>query len=191
MLKKLITLQNNKYLYLEVDSFFKHFSDTALVTDFFETNEKAHGRQEKRTCRIISNLSYFPDTADWKNLQSLICITAQRTLNGKTSLENRYYLTSLAPDAKALAKAVRKHWSIENQLHWSLDVAFNEDKCRIKNKQAAANLAATRRFALALLKNAKISKLGIKNQRLQAGWNDNFLKKIFDFFSPVNQVFMV
>lgn len=183
--------KNNKYLYLEVDSFFKHFSDTALVTDFFETNEKAHGRQEKRTCRIISDFSYFPDTADWKNLQSLICITAQRTLNGKTSLENRYYLTSLAPDAKALAKAVRKHWSIENQLHWSLDVAFNEDKCRIKDKQAAANLAATRRFALALLKNAKISKLGIKNQRLQAGWNDNFLKKIFDFFSPVNQIFTV
>ena len=112
---------------------------------------------------------------------------AKRTLHEKTSIEKRYYVSSLAPNAKALATAIRRHWTIENELHWSLDVVFNEDRCRIKHKQAAANFAAIRRFALALLKNAKISKLGIKNQRLQAAWNDEFLEKAFAFFLNVSQ----
>lgn len=175
--------KNNKHLFLEVESFFKHFEDTPLIVDFFQSEEKAHGRQEKRTCQIITDLNLFPDVADWKGLQTLICIESQRTYNKKISNEKRYYVSSLKPDAKALAKAIRKHWTVENELHWSLDVAFNEDRCRVKHKQAAANLAATRRFSLGLLKNAKVSKLGMKNQRLQAAWDDNFLEKIFNFFS--------
>lgn len=179
--------KNNKHLFLEVESFFTHFEQTALITDFFESEEKGHGRQEKRTCQVISDLTYFPDLQEWKKVQSLVCITSQRTLNGKTSTEKRYYITSLAPDATALAKAIRRHWSVENNLHWSLDVAFNEDLCRIKHKQAAANFATLRRFCLALMKNAKLSKLGIKNQRLQAAWNDTFLEQLFLLFLNVSQ----
>jgi len=178
--------KNNKYLFSEVESFFEHFSDTALITDFFESNDKAHGRIEKRSCSIISNLKYFPDADGWEQLKSIICVQSQRTLNGKTSQEKRYYLSSLEPTAKILAQEIRRHWTVENELHWSLDVAFNEDKCRIKHKNAAANFAALRRFALALLKNAEISKLGIKNQRLQAAWDDGFLEKLFDFFKEKN-----
>ena len=132
-------------------------------------------------------MRFFPDLEDWKGIQSIICIESQRTLNGKTSIEKRYYLSSLKPNAKVLAQAIRKHWTVENELHWSLDVAFNEDRCRIKHKQAAANFAAIRRFALALLKNAKLSKLGIKNQRLKAAWSDEFLEQIFEFFFIVSQ----
>ncbi len=179
--------KNNKHLFLEVENFFTNFEGTALITDFFESEEKAHGRIEKRTCQIISDLNFFPDVADWKGIQCLICITSQRTLNSKTSIEKRYYITSLSPNAKTLAEAIRRHWTVENNLHWSLDVAFNEDRCRIKHKQAAANFAAIRRFALALLKNAKISKLGIKNQRLQAAWSDEFLEQAFGFFLNVSQ----
>ena len=178
--------KNNKYLFSEVESFFEHFSDTALITDFFESNDKAHGRIEKRSCSIISNLKYFPDADGWEQLKSIICVQSQRTLNGKTSQEKRYYLSSLEPTAKILAQEIRRHWTVENELHWSLDVAFNEDKCRIKHKNAAANFAALRRFALALLKNAEVSKLGIKNQRLQAAWDDGFLEKLFDFFKEKN-----
>jgi len=178
--------KNNKYLFSEVESFFEHFSDTALITDFFESNDKAHGRIEKRSCSIISNLKYFPDADGWEQLKSIICVQSQRTLNGKTSQEKRYYLSSLEPTAKILAQEIRRHWTVENELHWSLDVAFNEDKCRIKHKNAAANFAALRRFALALLKNAEISKLGIKNQRSQAAWDDGFLEKLFDFFKEKN-----
>ena len=177
--------KNNKHFCLEVASFFEHFSDTALIVDVFEQEEKAHGRVEKRTCRVISDLSYFPDANEWKALKSLICVESQRTVNGKTSTEKRYYISSLLPNAKVLAQAIRKHWTVENELHWSLDVAFNEDRCRIKDKNAAANFAATRRFALALLKNAKISKLGIKNQRLQAAWDEEFLLEAFKFFEKI------
>ena len=179
--------KNNKHLFLEVEGFFTHFEHTSLITDFFESEEKGHGREEKRTCQVISDLSYFPDLDEWKEVQSLVCITSQRKLNGKTSTEKRYYITSLAPNATALAKAIRRHWTVENNLHWSLDVAFNEDLCRIKHKQAAANFAALRRFSLALRKNAKLSKVGIKNQRLKAAWSDDFLEKLFLFFLHVCQ----
>ena len=179
--------KNNKHLFLEVEGFFDTFENTSLIVDLFQSEDKAHGRLEKRKCQIISDLTYFPDVQDWKGIQSLICIESQRTLHHKTSIEKRYYVSSLAPNAEGLLRSIRKHWTVENELHWSLDVAFNEDKCRIKHKQAAANFAAIRRFALALLKNAKISKLGIKNQRLQAAWNDDFLEKIFAFFLNVSQ----
>ena len=175
-------------MFLEVESFFENFRDTSLIVDFFQSEDKAHGRVETRKCYVISDLTYFPDVADWKGIKSLICIESQRTLHNKTSIQKRYYISSLAPNATALANGIRKHWTVENELHWSLDVAFNEDKCRIKHKQAAANFAAIRRFALALLKNAKISKLGIKNQRLQAAWNDDFLEKIFAFFLNVSEI---
>lgn len=180
--------KNNKHLFLEVESFFTNFEHTSLIVDVFQSEEKAHGRTEKRKCQIISDLRFFPDVKDWKGVRSLICVESERTLNGRTSIERRYYISSLKPDAKVLARAIRKHWTVENELHWSLDVAFNEDRCRIKHKQAAANFAAIRRFALALLKNAKVSKLGIKNQRLQAAWNDDFLEKIFEFFLVVSQL---
>lgn len=179
--------KNNKHLFLEVESFFENFKDTSLIVDFFQSENKAHGREEIRTCYVISDLKYFPDVEDWKGIKCLICIEAQRTLHGKTSIEKRYYISSLAPNAKALAHAIRKHWTVENELHWLLDVAFNEDRCRIKHKQAAANFAAIRRFVLALLKNAKLSKLGIKNQRLQAAWDESFLEKAFAFFITVSQ----
>lgn len=180
--------KNNKHLFLEIESFFKHFEQTSLIVDVFQSEAKAHGRVEKRKVQIISDLSLFPDIEGWKGLQSIICVESQRTVNGKISIERRYYLSSLKPNAKILAQAIRKHWTVENELHWSLDVAFNEDRCRIKHKQAAANFAAIRRFALALLKNAKLSKLGIKNQRLKAAWSDEFLGKIFEFFLIVNQL---
>ena len=174
--------KNNKHLFLEVESFFDNFINTSIIVDVFSTEENAHGRYEKRTCRIISDLKYLPDVEAWKNLKSLICIDSIRKINNKMSMEKRYYISSLAPNAKMLTDCIRKHWTVENELHWSLDVAFNEDKCKIKDKNAAANFAATRRFALGLLKNAKLSKIGIKNQRLQAAWDDNFLEKLFLFF---------
>lgn len=174
--------KNNKHLFLEVESFFNTFINTSFIVDVFSTEENSHGRYEKRTCRIISDLKYLPDVKEWKNLRSLICIESVRNVNEKISTEKRYYVSSLEPNAKILAQCIRKHWTVENELHWSLDVAFNEDKCKIKDKNAAANFAATRRFALGLLKNAKLSKVGIKNQRLQAAWDDNFLEKLFLFF---------
>ncbi len=171
--------KNNKLLFEEVQSFFLHFQGTSLIHDSCQQVEQNHGRLESRTCRIISQLDYFPDAEGWKNLQSLVHIESQRTLNGKTSLENRYYLSSLSPQASQLQQLIRGHWAIENNLHWSLDVAFNEDKHRLKDKNAAFCCTALRRFALALIKNARISNDSVKSQRLQIGWDDQLLKQYF------------
>lgn len=174
--------KNNKLLFNEVENFFLNFKDSALIHDYAQTIDKKHGRIELRKCRIIKDLEYLPDTIGWKGLQSLVYIEAHRSLNGKTSVFHKYYLSSLKPNAKSLMQQIRQHWSVENNLHWSLDVAFNEDKSRLKNKNAAANLAAIRRFALALIKNAKCSKHSVKTQRLKAAWDDQFLEQLFQYF---------
>lgn len=171
--------KNNRLFYQEVEDFFKVFDDTKLVSFPFETSEKSHGRHEKRVCQVISDLQYFPDAQDWKGIKSLVRIQTEQTRNGKLVKETRFYISSLPPNAKDLLEAVRKHWSVENNLHWSLDVSFNEDKSRVKDKNAATILAALRRFALALINNIKISKNSVKSQRLQAGWNNQFLLKVF------------
>lgn len=175
--------KNNRLLYQEVDDFFRVFDDTDLVSLPFETQENAHGRNEKRVCQVISELQYFPDALEWKGIQSLVRIKTQQTRGGKCMAETRYYISSLPPDAKSLLQSVRKHWSVENNLHWSLDVSFNEDKSRLRQKNAASIFAALRRFALALLKNIKISKNSIKSQRLEAAWDNQFLIKVFNILN--------
>ncbi|RJG27218.1 ISAs1 family transposase, partial [Massilia cavernae] len=119
----------------------------------------------------------------WSGLQSLIMIESTREIigrnsSGKTSVERRYYISSLPAKAAHLAQTVRAHWGIENCMHWVLDVAFREDDCRIRVGEAAQNFAILRRIALNLLKNEKTTKLGIAGKRLKAGWNTDYLAKV-------------
>lgn len=174
--------KNNRHFFTEVESFFNNFIGSSLIIDLAQTHDKKHGRTEIRKCHIISDLKYFPDAIGWKDLKSLVCVESQRTQGDKTTMTKKYFLTSLDPNAKILLASIRKHWTVENNLHWCLDVAFNEDKSRLKNKQAAANFAAIRRFSLGLIKNAKISKHSIKTQRLKAAWNNEFLEQLFQIF---------
>ena len=104
---------------------------------------------------------------------------SQRRISGqKTFLERRYYLLSLDGDVKRFAHAVCGHWTIENQLHWVLDVAFAEDACRIRKGNAPENLALIRHLALSLLRQDHSTKAGIKAKLRKAGWDDNFLASI-------------
>lgn len=166
--------KNNKNFFLEVESFFNNFKDSKLIHDFTEQQVEAHGRIEIRKCYMITDLEYIPDTANWLGLKSLICIESQRTVNGKTTCENRYYLSSLVEDAKEMLAKIIKHWSIENNLHWRLDVTFLEDKCRTKYKKCPENLTIARKIALAIL-DADKTRLGGRNKRLKAAWNENYL----------------
>ncbi len=93
---------------------------------------------------------------------------------GKQSDETRYYITSRYMSGKKFATAVRSHWGIENSLHWQLDVTFGEDQCRIRKGHADANFSLLRRTSLSLLKNNKTQKVGVKNKRLCAAWNDDY-----------------
>ena len=140
-----------------------------LDSQVIETSERHHGRVETRRYRTLSNLDGVPRSALWKGLNMIGMVESQREVEGKTSNEVRFYIGSIGTDAARFAKAVRGHWGIENDLHWSLDVAFREDESRLRDPQARENFAVLRHIALSRLKNDKREKMGIKKKRLKAG----------------------
>ena len=152
----------------------------ALATmDFHQTQDKGHGRIEVRRCWTTTNLDGLAMRRDWKNLHSIALIEAERTIKGKTSLEQRYYICSRKTlSAKAALSAARSHWGIENGLHWVLDVAFNEDQCRVRMGHAAENFAVLRHLAVNLLKHVTGSKVGVKTKRLRAAVDEEFLARV-------------
>jgi predicted transposase YbfD/YdcC len=111
-------------------------------------------------------------------LTRIVKVEARRTIGQQTQSEVRYYISSLAADAAVLAPSIRTHWQIENSLHWVLDVAMREDDCRIRTDHAPENVSLLRHLALSTLNQEKSAKLGVKNKRLRAGWDDNYLFKV-------------
>lgn len=146
--------------------------------DFHESLDSGHGRIEKRRCWSLGQVEGLIDGEKWAQLTSIAMVEAIRDCNGQISREVRYYISSLAPDAQRLAEAIRTHWSIENPLHWVLDVAFGEDDCRIRNGHAPENFTLLRHLAVSALNQEKTAKVGIKNKRLRAGWDDDYLLKV-------------
>ena len=139
-----------------------------------------HGRIETRTVvRATANIPWLQEPHDWKGLQSVIAVTAAREISGKVTEETRYFISSLdASDPKRLERVVRAHWSIENNLHWVLDIAFDEDSNRTRKGHSAANLAVIRHIALDSTKAEKTSKVGVKIKRLKAGWDNDYLLRV-------------
>jgi predicted transposase YbfD/YdcC len=146
-----------------------------------------HGRHEIRRCFVVAaNEEDWPRAREqWPGLQSLVLLETQRrevvgdsARVNPASVEQRFYLSSLAPDAQALLKAVRAHWGVENSGHWSLDVSFDEDGCRVRKDHAPFNLAVLRRLALNLLRQESTGKNGIKARRLRAAWNGDYLLRL-------------
>ena len=146
--------------------------------DFYETLDTSHGRIEKRRCWTLADLEGLVDGDKWVGLNCIAMVESYRQVGDETTHEVRYYISSLAPEAKPLAEAIRSHWSIENPLHWVLDVAFREDECRIRNGHAPENFTLLRHLALSALNQESTAKVGIKNKRLRAGWDDDYLLKV-------------
>jgi len=138
-----------------------------------------HGRVETRRCWALDVAEQgWVDLEGWSKLRT-VCMVEQERFDGEeTTTQRRYYISSLAPEAEVLLRAVRSHWHIENKLHWVLDVAFREDESRIRTGHAAQNMAVVRRLALNLLKQEPTSSAGIKNRRLRAGWDEAYLRKV-------------
>jgi predicted transposase YbfD/YdcC len=146
--------------------------------DVYETNEKGHGREETRVCQVIEVPANHPQRSRWKDLCTLVIMTCCRVVGDKETCETRLYISSHKPKAKALGQAIRRHWSIENTQHWSLDVTFGEDVRRQQDRHGAANLASVRRLALSLLRQEKTNKRGVKNKRLVCALDPDYLLKV-------------
>lgn len=138
-----------------------------------ETVEKDHGRLETRRCYAFDQLDCLAKPDQWPDLKSFAVIEAERCINGKTSLERRFYISSLPADAQRLAQAVRAHWAVENSLHWCMDVAFADDQMRARTGHAAHNLAVLKHITLNLIRLDPLKrKGGIKARRLIAATSD-------------------
>ena len=143
-----------------------------------ETVDGDHGRIEIRRAWATDDLAWLADRPRWPGLRSVLRVDATRTLGERTTCETRFFISSLPSDAALLARVVRSHWAIENSLHWVLDVAMHQDQTRIRTDHAPENLAILHHIALNLLKQDRTEKLGIKNKRLAAGWDHDYLLRL-------------
>lgn len=153
------------------------------VSKYYAVNE-GHGRREERECVVASYGRVMERMFNGKfaGLKSIVAIKSRRTVlsTGHTSEETRYYISSLGNDnPEEIAGAIRHHWSIENNLHWQLDITFREDESR-KVKNAARNFSTITKMALSILKNDKTTKGSINLKRLKAGWDGDYLKTLLE-----------
>jgi predicted transposase YbfD/YdcC len=135
---------------------------------------KDHGRIETRRCVVCEDIQWLAQRERWCGVRSVAMIESTRQIGEHSSTERRYYISSLGADAKRLGEAIREHWGIENSMHWVLDVAFGEDQCRARVKNAAQNFAILRRIVINLLRADPTTKVGAKTKRLKAGADDRY-----------------
>jgi predicted transposase YbfD/YdcC len=153
-------------------------SGAAATLACLETVDKDHGRFEIRRYYQSSELDWFADQGQWEGLKSVGMVESIRELKGKTTIERRYFLSSLPLGIETFARAVRGHWGVENKLHWVLDVCFREDQSRARSGYAAENLATLRRLALNMLKREQTKKRGIRGKQLNASWDHPYLLRL-------------
>ena len=176
--------ENQGKLYTDLKDLFagclaEHF--TQVPHGYHRTVNKGHGRIEIRECWTLSEpefLDYLRPRRLWTGLQTVILVRAERWLNGKRTTALRYYISSLANDAKRLLESVRAHWGIENGLHWILDIGFREDESRMRKLNSPENFAMVRHVAHVLLKQEPTAKVGIKAKRLKAAWDRAYLLQV-------------
>lgn len=151
--------------------------------EIIEQNDCGHGRVEKRICKIYNNLTHFENAHKWKDLKSFIVVEKEvyHKSSQKTSKETRYYISNLTKDAQSINRAIRKHWSIENQLHWVLDVVFNEDSARKRVENSAENFNIVLKTALTLINHETTLKKSKNNKRFKALINCQYREKVLGF----------
>ena len=158
-----------------IDAYENDFAGVDYAT--WESTERGHGRHEHRVYQIITNPSGIRARQGWPKLQVIGSCYSERTVQGKTSCEQRWFIGSRRCSARRYGQALRGHWGIENNLHWQMDVTFGEDDCRIQRRHGAQNFAALRRLALTLLQRHP-AKASIRSKRYQATLDVAFLEEV-------------
>ena len=172
---------NQRTLAQSIDAYFaEHAQDDFQRVDVrrYSKKEKGHGREEHReyvVCRVPEKL---PGASRWPKLAAIGMVFACVLRDGVEHMECRHYILSKYLSARKFAQAVRDHWSNDNRPHWQLDVTFQEDQCRLRKGNADANFSTLRRTALSLLKNNHSQKVGVKNKRLLAALDDDYLLEV-------------
>jgi predicted transposase YbfD/YdcC len=169
---------NQGTLYADVELFFQwaneqQYRGIAHVTH--ETQTTGHGRVERRRTTVTDTIGWLQGRKDWVGLQTIVMIEAWRTQGHETSYDRCYYLSSLGPTAKKIGESVQGPWTIENSLHWVLDIAFRADDSCIRQGNAPEHFAMLRHIAVNLLKQERTNKYGVKAKRNRAGWDNDYL----------------
>lgn len=178
----LLSLKDNQpVMHAEVLAFMEDLvASGAKELTFSRHVDKGHGRVEVRRVWHSSDVSWFEDRAQWRDLAGFVMAESVRTENGvEGKPERRCFITSLAADAKAFRKLVRRHWGIENRLHWVLDVVFLEDQCRARTGHAPENCSTLRKIALMLLRRNAVGRMGVAPMRKECAWDFDSAKKVF------------
>lgn len=172
----LMVKDNQKELKQQVEKMFS----ISVIADSNTHHDSGHGRVERRTCDVIDDLRFMDEKENWKGLKSIVRVQSERYIKqtGEISAQNRYYIGSLPANAEKSNKAVRRHWSVENNLHWELDVIFKEDNSLKKNGNSPKNFNVILKMAMTLLKNEKLGKLSKPSKRLKAALDDKFRDRI-------------
>ena len=156
------------------------------ATDLAQASQtnKGHGRIETRTASISSDVAWLKERHHWPGLAAVGKITASRQEGGRSSVESRYYLLSQAFPPERFNQIARAHWGIENQLHWVLDVVFNEDQSRNRKDNSPGNLALLRKLALNLAR-LELSKGSMRGKLKRAGWDNSYLATLLSQFTKI------
>jgi predicted transposase YbfD/YdcC len=178
---------NQGTLHEDIQDFFTDAYQAAFKNveyDYYEDVDAGHGRIEQRQCWTVDAKKYRSQLCTfkhWHKLNSIIMIKTTRQLKNKTTHDTRYYISSAKRSAQIFGSAVRQHWGVENSLHWTLDVTFREDECRIRKGASPENLAIIRYLVHNMIRKNTSIEASVKRKRAMAGLDDSVRHQLMHF----------